>query len=249
LNSFDAASLVNLLRQEFNSREVGIAQLNIIRDSSALLAELSHQDAAFDHASKIREILFINNKTVLLRSDSSPSSWELAMRAQFNRSPDCIMMGIKTRASRGGRTWAPGPTTRAHAKAVAAESTATAQSECNLKLQFHGSTAFELIGVIRNLVSALPLQSPLREVEDDRLDEGEWKLARAGPFNDFAGGAVFRLRDLPEMNSVKSKLAGAVVYVGGAPLGVEVTDSVSLAVEANNSARRGAARAGPSTRR
>ena len=103
--------------------------------------------------------------------------------------------------------------------------------------------------IIRTMIKAIPLDPPLREVEDSKLDEGEWTLLRAGPFNDFAGGATIRLNSAEELNMVKRRLAGAAVRIGGARLGVEVSDAATLAEEANNSARRGAARARPPAHR
>jgi len=98
------------------------------------------------------------------------------------------------------------------------------------------------------MVRTLPLPSPLIETEEAKLEEGEWCLTKQGPFGDFSGGALLRLSNEEEVNAVKRVLVGASTEAGGTGLGIEVTDARVLAAEANNSSRRGAARARPPAR-
>jgi len=76
INHFDLTGCITILKQRCGPSEVLVASGDILRDPHALIAELSHQEAVMTHASLIREAVFVDSKTVLIRTDAFPDAWK-----------------------------------------------------------------------------------------------------------------------------------------------------------------------------
>ena len=76
VNQFDLVGIITILKQRCKSSEILAALGDILRDPHALIAELSHQEAVMAHTSLIREAIFVDNKTALIRTDSLPDAWK-----------------------------------------------------------------------------------------------------------------------------------------------------------------------------
>ena len=160
-NAFDLKGVITLLQHEMGRKPIIIADSNLFKDPHALLGELTDPWAIHEVSHLCRDVAYVDNKTVTLRTDASPETWVEALRQQFFKSPHAVITSIKPKPSRGGRPWATCPTTKPHAIASAKEQKRKSD-ECMATLNIHGPYAYGIPAILRRLVSQLPItKSPV----------------------------------------------------------------------------------------
>jgi len=150
--------IMDEIRTALRPQQVLVARNNIFSDESALLAELSCSEAAFEIADLCEEAAYISPSTITLKTDASDLVWTSSLERVWHNNPSRSCHYVKWRQSHmGGRTWAQAPSTKAHMSAVKANDKKSAADgkgetlQINLKGRIKGEAEEALMGIMATL--------------------------------------------------------------------------------------------------
>ena len=251
ISDMDLTVVLLDLRRKIDSPLTAIAQDNIFRDNSALLADISNADALWGLLDFCTEAAFISEHLVTIKTDISELRWKDKLRDLFHDNPHSCCSALRWRSSRlGGTKWVSGPSCKPlldAANRVAARPYAV-EPPFFASVHLRGNAGYAGIEILRNLLKdPTTVGSSITEVANSAdLSEGSWALYSDTPFGEVVASARINFWSPEDLLKCRSLLHHRPVHMlEGSDLTIEMLDDHTSASLAKNQARRGRLRQPP----
>lgn len=107
----EAYEIFQRIKRGLGSNRVLCAREGLLADNAAMLVDATDPEAIFALETRCREAAFVTQKTVAIKTDYPPGTWNDSLLHQFTESPTVTITSITTKPALSSAIYASSPAT------------------------------------------------------------------------------------------------------------------------------------------